>query len=141
MTAKILLCAALVFLIFFCVPFLAYGTLSALTDLKPPGDASMALFMASVALEKIGHTIAFVGLFYLGRRALRDRWLWYAAAWWSMFVLAEVALAIRSDYSWPEAIAGIISEAIYLPLAALVTRRMLGTGAGPPAPRGLRESQ
>jgi hypothetical protein len=133
MTAKILLCAGLVFLIFFCVPFLAYGTLSALTGLEPPDDASMALFMASVALEKIGHTIAFVGLFYLGRRTLRDRWLWYAAAWWSMFVLAEAALAIRSDYSWPEAFAGMVSEAIYLPLAALVARRMIGAGPRPPA--------
>ena len=130
MTAKILLCAGLVFLIFFCVPFLAYGTYSALTGREPPDEVSLAVFMASVVLEKIGHTIAFVGLFYLGRGTFRDRWLWYAAAWWSMFVLAEAALAIRSDYSWPEAIAGMISEAIYFPLAALVTRRMIGTEAG-----------
>ena len=82
--------------------------------------------MASVFLEKLGHTIAFVGIFCLARRALRERWLWYAAAWWSMFVIAEAALAIRAEYSWPEAVAGMISETIYFPLAALVTRRFLG---------------
>jgi len=129
MTGKILLCAALVFAIFFVVPFLAYGTCAALTGQEPPDDVELAVFMASVVLEKIGHTIAFVGLFYLGRRTLRDRWLWYAAAWWSMFVIAEAALAIRSEYSWPMAYAGMISETIYFPLAALVTRRLLTPAA------------
>jgi len=47
-----------------------------------------------------------------------------------MFVLAEAAMAIRSDHSWQMAIAGMISETIYFPLAALVTRRMIGTEAG-----------
>jgi hypothetical protein len=122
MTGKILLCAGLVFAILFFVPFLAYGTYAALTGQKPPGEP--AVFMASVALEKLGHTIAFVGIFYLGRRTLRDRWLWYAAAWWAMFVIAEAALAIRSGYSW-ETPAGMISETIYLPLAALVARWLL----------------
>ncbi|MHC4136954.1 MAG: hypothetical protein ACYTDU_20175 [Planctomycetota bacterium] len=126
MTARILLCAGLVFVIFLFVPFLAYGTYSALTGLEPPDDVEPAVFMASVFLEKLGHTIAFVGIFCLARGSLRGRWLWYAAAWWSMFVIAEAALAIRSEYSWPEAIAGMISETIYFPLAALVARRFLG---------------
>jgi hypothetical protein len=125
MTGKILLCAGLVFAIFFFVPFLAYGTYAALTGLEPPDTVAPAVFMASVFLEKLGHTIAFVGIFYLARRALHDRWFWYAAAWWSMFVIAEVALAIRAEYSWPEATAGMISETIYFPLAALVTRKYL----------------
>jgi len=128
MMAKILLCAGLVFLIFLFVPFLAYGTYAALTGLEPPDEVEPAVFMASVLLEKLGHTIAFVGVFYLARESLRHRWFWYAAAWWSMFVIAEVALAIRAEYSWPEAIAGMISETIYFPLAALVTRRFLAPG-------------
>lgn len=126
MTGKILLCAGLVFVIFLFVPFPVYHAYSALIGEKPPGDVEPAVFMASVVLEKIGHTIAFVGLFWLARRTLRDRWLWYAAAWWSMFVISEGALAIRSsDHSWPMAIAGMIAETIYLPLAALVARKFL----------------
>lgn len=125
MTGKILLCAALVFLILFFVPFLTYGTYARLTGAKPPGQVEPAVFMASVALEKTGHTIAFVGLFYLARRTFRERWLLYAAAWWVTFVLAEVALALRSGQHWWEAIAGMIAETIYLPLSALVARRLL----------------
>jgi hypothetical protein len=127
MTGKTLLCAVLVFLILFLVPFPAFAVYAALTGAKPPGDPSV--FMVSVALEKIGHTIAFVGIFCLARRALGERWLRYAAAWWVMFVVAEAALAIRSsEHSWAEGITGMAAETIYLPLAALVTHRLL---AGP----------
>jgi hypothetical protein len=129
MTGKILLCAGLVFGILFFVPFLTYGTYALLTDQEPPDQVEPAVFMASVVLEKIGHTIAFVGLFYLGRRTLRDRWLWYAVAWWVMFVLAEASLALRSGCLWWEATAGMIAETIYLPLAALVARKFLTSPA------------
>lgn len=127
MTRKILLCAGLVFLILFFVPFLTYATYAELMGHKPPEQVDVAVFMASIALDKIGHTIAFVGLFYLARRTFRERWLLYAAAWWVMFVLAEAALALRSGCAWWEAIAGMIAETIYLPLSALVARKLLTT--------------
>jgi hypothetical protein len=43
-----------------------------------------------------------------------------------MFAISEAALAIRDpDYTWTYAILGMVSEAIYLPLSALVARRFL----------------
>jgi hypothetical protein len=41
-------------------------------------------------------------------------------------VIGEVGQAIGPGYSWKEAIAGVISEAIYVPLSAYVARRMIG---------------
>jgi hypothetical protein len=49
----------------------------------------------------------------------------YALLWWLMFAIGEVGQAIGPNYSWMEAVGGIISESIYLPLAALVTKRVL----------------
>ena len=45
--------------------------------------------------------------------------------WWLMFALGETGTAIRPGYSWPEAIGGIVAEAIYLPLAAFLTGRLV----------------
>jgi hypothetical protein len=50
----------------------------------------------------------------------------YALLWWVMFVVGEIGQAIGPDYTWKEAIAGMISETIYVPLAAYVTRWLLG---------------
>jgi hypothetical protein len=125
MTGRILLSIGLVYATFFVVTFAVYGTGAEVAGLELPKPAEPAVFMASVFLEKLGHAIAFVGLYYFGRAALRDRWLAYATVWWAMFVIAEAAMAIRSEGSWPNAIAGMIAETIYFPLAALLTRRVL----------------
>ena len=124
---KTLLAFVLVLAIFFLVAFTVYGAFSALTGLKPPGDAPPLDFLGGVLVVKAGHAIAFVGLFYLGRDAFTERWLTYAFVWWLMFVVGEIGQAIGLAYPWEDAIAGVISETIYFPAAALVTRRLVGT--------------
>ena len=111
--------------IMYVVPFPFYAGAAALTGLQPPEGASPAVFMLSVLVIKIGAAAAFVLIFYLAREALAGNWLRYAFAWWLFFVLAEVGQAIGPGYSWTEAIAGILSETVYCPLAALVADRLL----------------
>ncbi|NJM82314.1 MAG: hypothetical protein HC844_07320 [Tabrizicola sp.] len=114
----------LVFVIILVVPVLVYGALSRISGLQPPGDDPSA-FLAGVAVSKLGTAIAFVGLWFLARDSLAPQWLPCVALWWVMFVLGEVGQAIGPGYSWSEAIAGIVSETIYLPLSGLVVLRML----------------
>jgi hypothetical protein len=121
---RVALAVGLVFLIIFIVPVLVYGVLSRVTGLQPPGDDPMA-FLAGVALSKLGTALAFVGIWALGREVLGPNWMLYVALWWVMFVLGEVGQAIGPDYSWSEAIAGVVSETIYLPLSGAIVARLL----------------
>lgn len=56
----------------------------------------------------------------MGREALGSNWMLYVGLWWLMFVLGEIGQAIGADYSWSEAVAGIVSETIYLPISGLI---------------------
>jgi hypothetical protein len=116
---RLALATSLVFLTIFIVPILVYGTLSRFTGLQTPGDDPMA-FLAGVAVSKLGTAIAFVGIWLMAREALGPQWLIYVALWWVMFTLGEIGQAIGPDYSWSEAIAGFVSETIYLPLSGLI---------------------
>ena len=51
---------------------------------------------------------------------LGGQWLLYAGLWWLMFVIGEAGQAIGPGYSVQEAMAGVVSETIYFPLAGLV---------------------
>ncbi len=121
---RVTLTVCLVFMIIFVVPFLVYGALSLVTGLQPPGEDPSA-FLAGVAVSKLGTAIAFVGIWLIARESLGPQWAFYVALWWAMFALGEIGQAIGPDYSWPEAIAGVISETIYLPAAGLVISRLL----------------
>jgi hypothetical protein len=121
---RIALTTSLVFLTLFIVPVIVYGAFSRVTGLQPPGDDPSA-FLAGVAVSKIGTAIAFVGIWLLGRETLGPQWGLYVLCWWAMFVLGEVGQAMGPDYSWQEAIAGILSETIYLPLSGLIVVRLL----------------
>lgn len=121
---RIAFAVGLVFLTIFIVPVLVYGILSRVTGLQPPGDDPM-VFLAGVAVSKLGTAVAFVGIWALGREVLGSSWMLYVALWWVMFVLGEVGQAIGPDYSWSEAIAGVISETIYLPLSGVIVARLL----------------
>lgn len=121
---RIALSTSLVFLTLFIVPVIVYGLFSRVTGLQPPGDDPMA-FLAGVAVSKLGTAIAFVGIWLIGREALGHQWGLYVLCWWGMFVLGEVGQAMGPDYSWQEAIAGILSETLYLPLSALIVARLL----------------
>ena len=123
---KTILSIVLTLAIIYIIPFLVYGVFSAVVGLKLPEDASPVQFLASVFVSKVGTAIAFVLIFYFARDSLSGRWLLYAFIWWLMFVIGEVGQAIGPDYSWKEAIAGVISETIYFPLSALVINWLIG---------------
>jgi hypothetical protein len=110
-----------VFLTLFFVPILVYGAQSQLTGLQLPGD-DPAAFLTGVAVSKLGTALAFVGIWLLARDSLGPQLWAYVALWWVMFVMGEVGQAIGPDYGWPEAIGGILSETIYLPLSGLILR-------------------
>lgn len=123
---RIVLCTVLILVILHAAPFLVYGTLSVITGLQPPDQGSPLAFMLSVLISKLGHAIAFVLIYYLARNSLSSQWLLYALVWWLMFTLGEVGQAILPSYTWEMAAGGIISEAIYFPLSALVINRLIG---------------
>ena len=123
---KVILSIIFVSAIIFIVPILVYGLASVVAGLKTPEGASPAQFLLSVLVSKIGTAIAFVLIFYFARNSLSGQWLLYAFLWWLMFVIGEVGQTIGPNYAWKEAIAGIISETVYLPLSAYVTNWLIG---------------
>lgn len=123
---KVMLTIVLVLAIIYMVPFLVYGLASVVAGLKTPEGVSPARFLISVLVSKIGTAIAFVLIFYFARSSLSGQWLLYAFVWWLMFVIGEIGQAIGPNYTWKEAIAGVISETVYLPLSAWLTDWLLG---------------
>ena len=112
-------------LIMFVVPFPFYAGFQALELVEMPEGASTAQFMISVIVMKIGVAVGFVLLFRLLAGDPADtRWR-YAAIWWLMFAVVEIGQAIGPNYGWGEAVAGIIAEASYFPLSALLVSRLL----------------
>jgi hypothetical protein len=98
--------------------------------LEPPQNGSPVQFLLSVLVVKLGLAVGFVLLFAVARDVWQDRWLLYAFIWWALFAVSEVGQAIGPQYSWLEAGAGIVAEAIYCPLAAWVTAKLLSVPRG-----------
>jgi hypothetical protein len=115
---KVILSIVLVLVIIYIVPFLVYGLGSAVAGLKMPAGVSPLQFLMGVFVSKIGTALAFVLIFYVARSSLSGQWLLYALIWWLMFVFGEIGQIFGPNYSWREAVAGVISETIYLPLSA-----------------------
>ena len=111
--------------IIYIVPFLIYGLASVMAGLKSPEGASPARFLVSVLISKIGTAIAFVLIFFFARNSLSGQWMLYAFLWWLMFVMGEIGQTIGPNYTWKEAVAGILSETIYLPLSAYITNWLI----------------
>jgi len=118
--SQIALSIILVLLIIYIVPMVVYGLFSTLIGAKMPEGISPIKFLLSVLVSKIGTAIAFVLIFYFARTVFSELWLLYAFIWWLMFAIGEIGQTIGVNYSWKEAVAGVISEIIYFPLAALV---------------------
>lgn len=114
--------------IMFVVPFPFYGGFEALGWVELPENGSPAEFFLSVLVIKIGVAIGFVILFILARPAFKERWWIYAGIWWGMFAIVEIGQAIGPGYTWGEAVAGMLAEAVYFPLSTMVVGRMLGRG-------------
>lgn len=122
---RLMIAAGLVLLVIFSVPMIVYGIASAVGWLNLPEGASPAEFLLGVAISKAGTALTFVGLFFIARSIWRERWWLYAALWWLLFFFGEVGQAVGPGYSWQEAVAGILSEAIYIPVSAWITHRLL----------------
>jgi hypothetical protein len=122
----VLLNIFLVLAVIYLVPILVYGLATLVTELKTPEGVLPARFLFSVFVSKIGTAIAFVLIFYFARESLSGQWAIYAFAWWLMFVLDEIGQVIGPKYSLAKAIAGVISETIYLPVSAYLTNWLVG---------------
>ena len=122
---KLFLAVIATFVTIQVVPFIVYGTMSVMSGLEPTGTTSPGLFMAGVAISKLGTAIAFVTLYWLVLDSIGRRWFLYAIPWWTMFVATELGEALGTNYTWMEAIGGIISETFYTPLASYLTYRIL----------------
>lgn len=114
--------------IIYIIPFILYAAATVVWDLKPPADAPAWQFLLGVLVSKTGTAIAFVAIYYFAKSGLDRKWLLYASIWWVSFAIGELGQAIGPDYSLKEAVVGIISEALYFPLAAVVTDRLIGAG-------------
>ena len=115
----------IVLVVIYIVPFLVYGIATKVVSLKPP-EGSPVRFLLSVIVSKFGTAIAFVLIFYFARSSISGQWFLYALIWWIMIVIGEIGQTIGPNYTWKEAVAGIISETIYLPLSAYLTNLMIG---------------
>lgn len=112
--------------IMYVVPLPVYGVFSAVGAVELPEVGSPRQFFLSVFVMKIGVALGFVLLYSLAAPALAGRWWLYAAIWWLMYALVEVGQAIGPGYSAAEAVAGIMSEAVYFPLSSVVVARLVG---------------
>lgn len=110
-------------IIIFVVPIVVYGIFVKFFGIKEP--AKKAKFFLGVLIEKIGTSIGFVTLFYLGKDLFINNWLAYGMVWLAMFALTEIGQIYMTGSSKKEAIAGVISEAIYFPLAAYTISLLL----------------
>jgi hypothetical protein len=114
-----------VLVIIYLVPIVVYGTFQSTIGAEMPKDVSPLAFLSRVLVEKIGTAIAFCAIFNLAREDFASKWLLYAAIWWVMFVFGEFGQLIGPSYSWREALAGIISEAVYFLASAYVAKLLL----------------
>jgi hypothetical protein len=124
--ANVVLCIALVLAIIYVVPVLVYGLGTVVAGLKAPEGVSPSRFLVGVLVSKLGTAIAFVLVFCLARGVLSGQWLVYSFLWWISFLTDEIGQTIGFKYSWKEAIAGVTSETIYLPLSAYLTNWLIG---------------
>lgn len=114
-----------VWLVIFIVPFVIYSGFSIVAGLKPPGEASPLRFLLGIAISKLGVALAFVLILSLAFTIFSASWWNYALIWWLMFVVEEIGQATGMNYSWKEAVAGIISESVYFPLSAFLASMIL----------------
>jgi hypothetical protein len=127
MKYRTLLAIIAVLAVIFIVPFIVYSVFSLVTGTEPPAAGSVPAFLLGILVSKAGTAIVFVLLFRMAYATFKSRWLLYGILWFIMFSIGEIGQAIGPGYSWPEAIAGIISEAIYCPASAFITCRLLRT--------------
>ena len=107
------------------VPVPVYGLFAALGWMEMPAGGNPVSFYLSVSVIKAGFAFGFVGLF-----PRKGSWRNYAITWWVMFAALELRQVVGQTNSLSFALAGILSEAGYFPLSALVVSRKIGVGRG-----------
>ena len=112
--------------VIYVVPLVIYGAASALGGMELPSESSPQRFLLGVFVTKLGTAIAFVLLFQLALDAWVDLWFLYAVLWFVMFAASEIGDAISGRSSWPEAVLGVLSEAVYAPASAFAVSSILG---------------
>jgi hypothetical protein len=125
-TVAVVLGIAAVLAIIFVVPFVIYGAASALHLVDIPQETSPQRFLLGVLLTKLGTAGAFVLILHFGAAALAGEWLLYSLIWFAMFAASEIGDAVSGRSSRQEALLGVLSEAIYVPAAALAAYAILG---------------
>lgn len=122
---RILLASIAVFLVMFVVPFPFYATFEALGWASLPEPESPGAFMLSVVVMKAGIALGFVMLYSFSAASWQGRRWAYAGIWWLMYAIIETGQAIGPGYGIGEAVAGVLSEAVYFPLSAWIVERVL----------------
>ncbi len=122
---SVVLAIAAVLAIIYLVPFVIYAGASALGVVDIPAQASPRRFLLGVLIIKLGTAAAFVLVLFLGSPVFSLGWLTYALTWFVMFAASEIGDAVTTRSSWSEALLGVLSEAVYTPLAALAAFAIL----------------
>jgi hypothetical protein len=80
----------------------------AFRDAASKGSSQMRIPLAIIAVWAVIFIVQ-VLVYALAQDPFRVQWLAYAGLWFVMFAIGEVGQAIGPDYSWQEAILGVIS--------------------------------
>ena len=123
---KLITTILLVLVVIYVVPFVFYGGASALWGLQPPPSASPGRFLLGVLVTKVGTAFGFVTLFAVSRAIWSRRWILYAMLWFVMFVFGEFGEVVSGRWTMLDAVLGVASEAVYFPVSAFITQRLLG---------------
>lgn len=123
----IVLSMILVLTIMYFTPFIVYSTFTLTAGLKPPVNKSPLMFILGIVVSKLGITSVFVLIYFLTKPLFLENYMWltYGILWWVLFVTDEVGKAIGPNYTWKEAMAGIVSHSITVPLSVLVVTWLL----------------
>ena len=113
----------LTYLAMWLVPIPVYGLFAVLGWMEMPDSGNPLSFYLSVSVIKAGFAFGFVGLF-----PRTGSWRGYAMTWWVMFAALELGQVVGQTNPLSFAAAGMISEAGYFPLAALLVSRAIGAG-------------
>lgn len=122
----VILASMAVLAIIYTVPFAFYAASSALGVLDVPAESSPQAFLLGILITKTGTAVAFVTLARLVSDAWSGGWLAYGLIWFMMFAASEMGDAISRRATWPEALVGVASEAVYAPASALAAFAILG---------------
>ena len=122
---NLMLGMATTLLTIYLIPILVHGLFSRIFAIKPPGDVAPARFLLSILISKAGTALAITVLYPHAIGMFANSWLWYALVWWVFFVTGEIGQWIGRTSSTKEAIAGMISETIYVPLSVYWLSLML----------------